>query len=170
MRAKARIAGIFYLLNIASGALAMAAAGRAALVFAAICYGVVTLLFYDLFKPVNPRVSLIAAIISFVGCSISILAAFRLVSPAINPLVFFGFYCLLIGWLILRSAYMPRIIGMLLLVGGLCWLTFLSAPLAKLLMPYNMVPAILAEFVLTVWLLVKTVNIADRYQSTFSAN
>jgi len=50
--------------------------------------------------------------------------------------VFFGFYCLLIGYLIFRSAFLPRILGVLMAFAGLGWLTFLSPPLANYLSPY----------------------------------
>jgi hypothetical protein len=60
-------------------------------------------------------------------------------------LVFFGFYCLLIGYLIFRSAFLPRILGVLLLFAGLGWLTFLSPPLANYLSPYILLLGFLAE-------------------------
>jgi len=41
---------------------------------------------------------------------------------------------------------------------GLGWLTFLSSPLANYLFPYNMVPGLLGEGSLTLWLLVVGVN------------
>ncbi len=74
-------------------------------------------------------------------------------------LVFFGFYCLLIGYLIFRSTFLPRILGALMVVAGLGWLTFLSPPLAKSLSPYVLAPGIVGEGLLTVWLLVKGVNV-----------
>ena len=76
----------------------------------------------------------------------------------INPLVFFGFYCLLIGYLIFRSTFLPQILGVLMAFAGLGWLTFLSSPLANYLFPYNMVPGLLGEGSLTLWLLVVGVN------------
>jgi len=72
-------------------------------------------------------------------------------------LVFFGFYCLLIGYLILRSTFLPRLLGVMMVVAGLGWLTFLL-PLAKNLSPYAVAPAALGEGLLTLWLLVKGVN------------
>jgi hypothetical protein len=33
----------------------------------------------------------------------------------VHPLVFFGFYCLLIGYMIVRSTFLPRILGVLTL-------------------------------------------------------
>jgi hypothetical protein len=75
-----------------------------------------------------------------------------------TSLVFFGFYCLLIGYLILRSTFLPRILGALMILAGLGWLTFLWPPLAKSLSPYILIPGVLGEGSLTLWLLVMGVN------------
>lgn len=155
-RSKARLAGLFYLLNIGMGAFALFAAGGpgvAAILAAAACYVAVTILFYGLFKPVNRRLSSIAALFSLAGCGVSALAAVELIPSSINPLIFFGGYCLLIGYLILRSTFLPRSLGALMAFGGMGWLTFVSPPLAASLAPYNMAPGILGEGALTVWLL-----------------
>jgi hypothetical protein len=74
-------------------------------------------------------------------------------------LVFFGFQCLLIGYLICRSTFLPRIVGALMVLAGLGWLTFLSPPLSRSLSPYIMAPGILGELSLSLWLLVMGVNV-----------
>ena len=71
---------------------------------------------------------------------------------------FAGFYCLLIGYLIFRSTFLPRILGVLMAIAGLCWLTFLSPPLATYLSTYNLASALLAEGLVFLWLLVMGVN------------
>ncbi len=174
-RFKARIAGFFYLLTFVTGALALVFVGRglvaygdAANLIATACYIAVTLLFYDLFKPVNRSLSLLAAFVGLVGCVFGALSSSHLAPSHINPLVFFGFYCLLIGYLILSSAFLPRILGVLMAFGGLGWLTFLSSRLADQLSPYNMFPGILGEGALTLWLLVVGVN-EQRWKEQASA-
>jgi hypothetical protein len=157
----ARIAGVFYLLNIVTGALALFVRGRlnlAAILIATACYIAVTLLFYDIFRPVNRSLSLLAAIFSLMGCAIGALNAFHLSLAHMNPLVFFGLYCLLIGYLIFRSTFLPKILGVLMAFGGFGWLTFLFPSIASSLSPYNMAPGILGEGALTVWLLAKGVD------------
>jgi len=77
--------------------------------------------------------------------------------------VFFGVYCVLIGYLILKSNFLPRILGALMALAGLGWLTFLSPPFANHLSPYNLVLGFVAELLLMLWLLVMGVNL-QRWQ------
>ena len=123
------------------------------------CYVVVTLLFYEMFKPVNRGVSLVAALFSLVGCGLTILDLFHLAPSRLSPLLFFGPYCLLLGYLIFRSTFLPRILGVLMVFAGLGWLLFLSPPLAHSLGTYIKVLGVLAEGLLMLWLLVKGVNV-----------
>ena len=74
-------------------------------------------------------------------------------------MIFFGFYCLLIGYLIFNSTFLPRILGVGMAIGGLGWLTFISPPVANSLSPYNVAPGMLGEGALTLWLLVMGVNV-----------
>jgi hypothetical protein len=97
-------------------------------------------------------------VVGLIGCTFSALAPFGLAPLDINSLVFFGFYCLLIGYLIVKSTFLPRVLGVLMVIGGLGWLTFVSTPLAQRLSPFNMFPGILGEGVLTFWLLAFGVN------------
>jgi hypothetical protein len=165
--------------------------GLATGLIATACYIAVTALFYDLFKPVNRSLSLLAAFFSLVGCAIlafgslfqlaplvilggnQYLSAFKveqlralaLMFFELNTqagnicVVFFGVYCLLIGYLIFRSAFLPRILGAPMAIAGLGWLTFLSPPLADYLSPYILVLGFLAELSLMLWLLVMGVNV-----------
>lgn len=159
-RLKARLAGVFYLLTIVTGAFAaMSSHGRTeAALIASVCYIAVTVLFYGIFKPVNRSISLLAMLFSLAGCAFGLLSPFHFAPSPIDPLVFFGVYCLLIGFLILKSRFLPRILGVLMVCAGLGWLTFISPALAKYLAPYNLAPGLLGEGALTLWLLVVGVN------------
>ena len=132
--------------------------GFVAGLLAGACYIAVTLLFYYIFKPVSRNLSLVATFISLAGCVIGPVGLFVRATSHINPLVLFGFYCLLVGYLILNSTFLPRFLGVLMVLAGLSWLTFLSPQLAKSLSPFNFLPGIVGEGALTLWLLVKGVD------------
>lgn len=166
-RSMARFAGFVYLLVFITGMLALMNRGKlgvAAGLVAGVLYLVVTVLFYFLFKPVNKRLSLLAAVVSVVG----IVAGSAQLS-AVNPLVFFGVYCLLIGYLILRSTFLPRFLAGLMFFASAGWLTFASQRLTAYLSPYNFAPGIIGEGALTVWLLVAGVD-PDRWLEQASAD
>ncbi len=77
--------------------------------------------------------------------------------------VFFGIHIFLLGYLILRSRYMPRILGILLIVASCGYLidsfgNFLFSSYGDNQIGFVVlvaVPAIIAEFSLTIWLLLK---------------
>jgi hypothetical protein len=73
-------------------------------------------------------------------------------------LVFFGFYALLTGYLMIRSTFLPRMLGVLGIVGGLGWLTFLYQPLGYRLFPFIAALGLLGALALLLWLLVFGVN------------
>jgi len=78
-------------------------------------------------------------------------------------MILFGFYCLLIGCLIFRSNFLPRILGILVAFAGIGHLTgtfanLLSPVFAQHLLPYIMLPGLVGEVSLMLWLLVMGVN------------
>jgi hypothetical protein len=165
--------------------------GTAALLISTAFYIGATLFIYEVLKPVNRSLSLLAAFFSLVGCAVGALSCvfdfmpfillkgapylsvytteqlqalsymFLVVRARANDigLVFFGLHCLGVGYLILRSTFLPRMIGALMVLAGLGWLTYLLPPLAQSLAPFNMLPGAVGELSLTLWLLIKGVNV-----------
>ncbi len=147
-------------------------------------------LFYELFKPVNKSVSLLAAFVGLVVCAIQAVTAllylapwlvltggasvsgfttpqlqslalvfFRLNGYAFNlDLVFFGLWCVLAGYLIFRSTFLPSILGVLLAIDGVGWMMFVHPPLAIRIFPLIAAGSALAEIPLQLWLLIAGVN------------
>jgi len=74
-------------------------------------------------------------------------------------LAFFGFSTVLQGWLIYRSGFLPRWLGVIEIIGGFGWLTFLSPPLGMRVFIYVAVYALLGLLATIVWLL--TVGVDD---------
>ena len=73
-------------------------------------------------------------------------------------LVFFGLWCVLAAYLIFRSTFLPRILGVLLAIDGLGWMTFMVPPFAIRLFPFIAAASALAEIPLQLWLVVMGVN------------
>ena len=164
-RVKAKIAGVLYFANLVTGIAAMMlighrlqAQGDAINLVAAVLYTLVTLLLCDLFWPVNRSLSMVAAVFSLLGCWFPAVAPHLPLAVHINNFVFFGLYCVLIGYLILRSTFMPPAIGGLMIFAGLCWLTTWRPALASALSPGIMIGGLIGEGSLIVWLLVRGVD------------
>jgi hypothetical protein len=154
----ARVAGIIYILVFITGtyALLRMPGAEVANLIAGTCYVAVTILFYVIFKPASPALSLLAMLSSLAGCVLGAFATFKMTT--IHPLVFFGFFCLTIGILILRSSFLPHLLGYGMIFGGLGWLTFLHQSSAASLFPCNIFPGVIGEGALTLWLVLKGVD------------
>lgn len=151
-----------------------------------VCYVAVAALFYGLFRDVSRRVSVTAAAFSMIGIAslatacllllfpvrmadlglpLETVAAMMMVVIRVHgdgyniSLVFFGIYCLLLAWLIWRSTFVPKIIGALMAIAGLCYLVNSLARLgwpdiAAMLPAEIMYPTLLGELALALWLAV----------------
>ena len=87
-------------------------------------------------------------------------------------LTFFGCFCVVIGYLIFRSGYLQKAIGILMQIAGLSYLTnsfalVLAPALTNRLFPAILLPAFVGEASLCLWLLVKGVNV-PRWQEQVS--
>ena len=217
-RFKARMAGVFQLLEavtasfpgvfvlgrlVVDGNAAATAAnivgherlfwlGFASSLIGVACHVAWALLMYELLKPVNKSLSLLAAFFVLVCCAMQALTSLFYLAPllilqggsslsaftaeqlqslalmflklnqyAYNiDLVFFGLWCVLTGYLIFRSTFLPRILGVLLAISGLGWVIYLYPPLAyHLFIPYIASASALGEIPLEFWLIVMGVNV-----------
>ena len=159
-----------------------------------------TVLFYELLKPVSRSIALLAAVFAYIACGIKTfsrlfyfapllvlgdadylrafgadqLQALALLFLKVNDqaaaiaLVFFGFSTLLMGYLIARSSFLPRPLGMLKALGGIGWLAFLSPSLGYRLFPYIATVGLLGAAATILWLLVFGVN-EQRWKEQASA-
>lgn len=78
-------------------------------------------------------------------------------------LIFFGFTCLLNGYLIFRSGYFPKFVGALMQLAGLsyliaCFAQLFTPAFGNMITPGILMPALIGETSFCLWLLVKGVN------------
>ena len=78
-------------------------------------------------------------------------------------LLLFAFYFPSIGYLVYRSKFLPRALGLLYTLAGVGYLAnslayFLYTPLAAHLFPYVLLPAFIGEVSMSLWLLFKGIK------------
>jgi hypothetical protein len=227
-RLNARIAGVFYLVTIltrmfveifvrnrlvvSDNAAATAnnivaheplwRLGFATDIIAFASYIALAALLYELLKPVNQSLSLVAAFFGLVASVVHAISSLFHLAPLVLlggapyltvftveqlqalalvflrlraaayhniGLVFFGLYLLSVGILIFKSAFLPRIIGVVMVLAGLSYMPFLSPPLARSMQPYILFFPAIGQISLTLWLLVMGVN-AQRWKEQFNAS
>ena len=75
-------------------------------------------------------------------------------------LIFFSGFCALTGVLIIRSSIVPKLIGAMMIAAGACYMAnsltgILSPQSAHMLFPWILLPSLLGELSLALWLLVR---------------
>jgi hypothetical protein len=152
---KARITGALYFLSLAAGEFGdyifHDKAHTAGLIEISGMIAV-TLLLYAIMKPVSTGVALLAASLNLVAMIFE--------AQGVNPkgqgvgLVIHGTSFIVFGYLIFRSTFLPRFLGVLMAVAGLGWVTYLSTPFQN----YNLAVCLFGEVSMMLWLLVMGVN------------
>jgi len=104
-----------------------------------------------------------------VAAGADMLGAYRLVAGHQTgftiTLIFFGVHLILLGWLVIRSSFLPTVIGVLIAMAGAgyitdCFATILDVSAVRSLALYTVIlPALLGEGVLCLWLLIRGVNV-----------
>src|SRR5271168_1335871 len=86
-------------------------------------------------------------------------------------LIFFGFTCLVNGYMIFRSGYLPKFVGILMQIAGLsylvaCFAALFATSFADLITPAILLPPLIGESSFCLWLLVRGVNVAKWNERT----
>ena len=156
----------------------------------------VMLALYLILKPVNKNLALLTVLFNLIQTAVLVANSFNLVMPlflvgnaeylkAFEPnqlhvwtqlfvrlhsygfgvgLVFFGLTCLVFGYLIFKSGYLPRILGILIMIAGLCYLTnsfalLLAPTVAAVIVPAILLPPLVGELSLALWLVIKGIRV-----------
>jgi hypothetical protein len=159
-RFRARLTGGLYLFTLLAAqfieSIFPGRFNRAAGILELVGMSAVTALLYYVFRSVSGSISLLAAVFNFTGIA---LEAIRFNAHGTDiAMVFHGIFCILIGYLIFKSGFLPRSLGALIAFGGLVWCTYLTPSLANSLSPYNLTCGLLGEASVFLWLLGPGVN------------
>jgi hypothetical protein len=142
----------------------------------------VMLVVYVLLRPVNRNIALLGLLFNLVQTAVLVANKLHLITAllATDPpqiynairlhdmgfgvgLLFFGCTLLVNGYLVIRSGYLPRWIGVLLQLAGACYLvsnvTLLLAPALANRLFILMLPCLIAELSFCLWLIFKGVDL-----------
>jgi hypothetical protein len=167
--------------------------------FLLICAITLLAILYVLFRPVSKDLMLLAVLFNAISIGLEaaitmylLVALFPLTSTttAFSPeqlavmsslslrshangfgvsLLFFGCFCVVIGYVIFKSGLIPKAVGVLMQIAGACYLInsfalIVSPPVANRLFPAILLPALIGELSLSLWLLIKGVRVGSPLQ------
>lgn len=149
----------------------------------------IAVLLYRILRPVSDTLALMAALFRAAWCAVFAIATLAHFAPLILlrlpglevapvlalgalrlhtlgysiGLVFFGAHCLIVGLLIVRSRFLPAVLGWLLAVAGAAYLADsflnLAAPAVRAsLFPWLLLPGFISESLLALWMLAVGLN------------
>ena len=173
-RLLARTAGVLYLIIFIMAPSGAGTATPLNLAVTLACDTGVAVIFYCLFKPVGRDLAMLALIFRLIFVAIMALDALNyfgaldLFHAAHSAAAFdtidgfslvpFGVHCLLIGYLIYRSKFLARFLGVLMAIAGLTYSNFVYPWLVHFAFPYILIPGVVAEGLLTLWLLAAAID------------
>lgn len=96
---------------------------------------IVVLLLYFLLRPVSRRLSFVAALFGVAAAAMGLINRFHLAPFRMSNLVLMAFWCILVGILIVRSSFMPRFLGVLMVIAAPGYLTLLWPQFGNALKP-----------------------------------
>jgi len=172
---RARLIGLLYLIIFVAAPSGAKTATPIRVSVTLACDVGVALLLYELLQPINRKLSMLAASfrLAFVAVmgviALNYFGTTHLFQPSRSAdafesgygwaLVPFGAHCVLVGWLIWRSRFLPRTLGLLMTLAGAAYLMFLSPQLAsRLFFPWLAAFGVAGEGSLTLWLLLMRVK------------
>ena len=137
---------------------------------------VVALGLYVVLKPVNKSLSLISAVLRLIYTAIMgiSLIALMLLYPnefsygQLISYIFFIAHIFIFGYLVFKSGYIPKILGILLMISSFCYIIllygkfFLPKEWMEILFMIVFVPPFISEISLGVWLLFKAAKLPSK--------
>jgi hypothetical protein len=149
--------------------------GIASYIVILILDAIIALGLYVILRPVNKNLSKYAAILRLLYTAIMGISLFALVLLLPNlygygkliAYVFFILHIFILGYLVYKSNYIPKSLGIFLMIASFCYIILLYGDIIlpkevfEILLMIAMIPATFAELSLGIWLLLKRGKISD---------
>lgn len=127
----------------------------------------IALALYVILKPANKKFASLTAVLRLLYAAILVISVLALVFQFFNVYsygttkligyIFFTAHIFVLGYSVFKSGYIPRSLGVLLIIASFCYIVLLygKSLVPEALLPIFVVPAALAELLLGIWLLLK---------------
>jgi len=127
---------------------------------------IIGLALYVVLKPSNKNLALLTATLRLLYAGILVMGLFALVIHVVDVYgyatiklfgyTFFSLHILVLGYSVFKSGYIPKILGVLLIIASFTYIVFfIDLHLSEILEVIIMLTMAIAEFSLSIWLMVK---------------
>ena len=138
------------------------------------CDAAIALALYVILKPANKSLASLTAVLRLLYTAIMVISVLALVFQFIDVYsygtiklwigyIFFTFHLFVAGYSVFKSGYIPRGLGVLLIIASFCYpiLFYVNFLVPEALLLIFMVLAIIGEISLGLWLLLKSAKIPE---------
>lgn len=126
---------------------------------------VIGLAFYAILKPANKKLASVVVafrlmyagilIVSLIALSFQFIDAYGYGFIKLVGYVFFAVHLFALGYSVFKTGYIPKILGILLMIASFCYIVFFVDFLPETLLIISMLVMAIAELSLSIWLIIK---------------
>jgi len=145
------------------------------------CDAAIALGLYIIFKPVNKNLASLTSVLRLIYVAFAVIAIFALISQFIDVYsyetikligyVFFPCHLFVTGYSVFKSGYIPRVLGVLLIVASFCYVIFyVNFLVPEALLLIIMMCMAIGEISLDIWLLLKSAKITEMIEEKMNTS
>ena len=145
------------------------------------CDAAIALGLYIIFKPVNKNLASLTSVLRLIYVAFAVIAIFALISQFIDVYsyetikligyVFFPCHLFVTGYSVFKSGYIPRVLGVLLIVASFCYIIFyVNFLVPEALLLIIMMCMAIGEISLDIWLLLKSAKITEMIEEKMNTS
>jgi hypothetical protein len=133
----------------------------------------IALALYIVLKPANRKLASLTGILRLLYAAIMVIGVLALAFQVIEVYsygsikligyLFFTCHIFALGYSVYKSGYIPRILGVLLLIASICYVPafYVNFPFPKAVLLFFMIFMIIGEFSLSLWFLLKNAKLPE---------